>query len=111
MEVTLRWRDRIAYKKARSLLHRYRWVLIAFTFLILGYVGSYYVLSRHGIDDAHEMYGDNPVAFTYLDPREVDEETWYRWEPAIVYLFIPINTLDRDIFGTLGANGCWLRLE
>ena len=63
--------------------------LLGGTLLVL-YVASYLVLSRQGYADADEY---NIMGFYYFPPEDTD--SWRRCNFACVYLFYPLNAVDR----------------
>lgn len=67
---------------------RYLWVLG--TLLLLVYVGSYIVLSRRGYAEADQY---NIKGFYYRYP--VDSDAWRLKNYGCMYLFWPLNVVDR----------------
>ena len=70
---------------------RWKRLLLVFSVvLLLSYVGTYAVLSRRGYADADQY---NMKGFYYFFPEESD--AWRRKNYGCVYLFSPINAVDR----------------
>jgi hypothetical protein len=65
-------------------------LLVSWWLLLVLYVGSYVALSRRGYAEA-DRFG--MTGFYYFTPEDTD--SWRRRNYACVYLFWPLNAIDR----------------
>jgi hypothetical protein len=73
-------------------MRKKRLLLVLGVLLLLIYGGSYIILSRQGYThaDQYKMKG-----FYYFTPEDTD--SWRIWNYACVYVYWPLNVLDRWI--------------
>ena len=71
-------------------------ILVAISSAILAYVGSYYRLSRRGMDEARD-YG--LPGFLYVPFAAASASEDLRPHYALAYFYSPLNWVDRAVFG------------
>jgi hypothetical protein len=94
-------------------LHRFRFtirglmILVAVSSLMLSYAGSYYRLSRRGMQEA-TLYGVPGFLYVPFQETAACEDLWRHH--TLAWAYAPLNWLDQMIFGFPGPTTCILRL-
>jgi len=65
------------------------------TVLLLFYIGSYYCLSRRGMDEAERYHG---AGFLYISMENALTNKSLFWHHVLRYLYMPVNCIDRTCF-------------
>lgn len=90
-------------------------VLVAMLSLALAYVGSYYRLSRRGMSEA-QVYGIPGFVYVPADeviasvPNAAFSQAMLRHQ-RLYWFFVPLNWLDRSLFGGKHPACCLMRLS
>jgi hypothetical protein len=84
-------------------------LIVAFTAVVMSYVGSYYRLSRAGMREA-ARYGI--AGFLYVPFEEAADREDLSRHYALMTFYAPLNWLDRILFGAPGpTSGIMWRLS
>ena len=73
--------------------------LIATASLLMAYVGSYYWLSRRGMEQAKVMQSPGFLYVTWEEAAATRDLSWHR---MLAQFYAPLNLIDQKAFGAKG---------